>query len=126
MSAEYAFHGSGNDYQVCPEEVLMIVTFRTKAHADIMMFGDIAVQLLKLMGHSGTVPGALVAREVPAALDHLREAIAAHKTAVVEESNPVQKDDSSEHTVNLTHRALPLIELLAAAATAKCDVMWNP
>jgi hypothetical protein len=35
----------------------MIVTFRSKAHADIMMFGDIAVNLLKLMGHSGTVPG---------------------------------------------------------------------
>jgi hypothetical protein len=44
MSAEYAFHGSGNDYQVCPEEVLMIVTFRSKAHADIMMFGDIAIR----------------------------------------------------------------------------------
>jgi len=27
----------------------MIVTFRSKAHADIMMFGDIAVHLLKLM-----------------------------------------------------------------------------
>ena len=38
----------------------MIVTFRSKAHADIMMFGDIAVNLLKLMGHSGTVPGALL------------------------------------------------------------------
>ncbi len=39
----------------------MIVTFRSKAHADIIMFGDIAIKLLKLMGHSGTVPGALLA-----------------------------------------------------------------
>ena len=30
----------------------------TETHADILMFGDIAVQLLKLMGYSGTVPGA--------------------------------------------------------------------
>ncbi len=104
----------------------MIVTFRSKAHADIIFFGDIAVKLLKLMGHSGTVPGALVASEVPAALDHLREAISAHKTVVVEGADPVQKDDSSEYAVNLTHRALPLIELLASAAAAKCDVMWNP
>jgi hypothetical protein len=51
----------------------MIVTFRSKAHADIMMFGDIAVNLLKLMGHSGTVPGALLAEEVPTALDHLKK-----------------------------------------------------
>ena len=104
----------------------MIVTFRSKAHADIIMFGDIAIKLLKLMGHSGTVPSALIAEEVPAALDHLKKAIAASKTATAEGSNPAQKDDSSEHAVNLAHRALPLIELLAAAAKAKCDVMWNP
>jgi hypothetical protein len=41
----------------------MLVTFRTEAYADILMFGDIAVQLLKLMGHSGTAPGTLVAED---------------------------------------------------------------
>ena len=51
----------------------MIVTFRSKAHADIVLFGDIAVKLLKLMGHSGTVPSALLAGAVPAALDHLKK-----------------------------------------------------
>ena len=60
----------------------MLVTFCTKAHADILMLGDIAVQLLKRMGHSGTVPGALLADEVPAALDRLRNAVAVHKAAV--------------------------------------------
>ena len=103
----------------------MIVTFRSKAHADIILFGDIAIKLLKLMGHSGTVPSALLAGEVPAALDHLKKAIAANKAAVAEVSNRAQNDDPSERTVNLAHRALPLIELLAAAATAKCDVMWS-
>jgi len=104
----------------------MIVTFRSKAHADIIMFGDIAVKLLKLMGHSGTVPGALLARDVPAALDHLKKAISANKTVNADESTHAQKDDSTEHAVNLAHRALPLIELLDAAAKAKCDVMWDP
>jgi len=32
------------------------------------MFGDAAVRLLKLMGHSGTVPGALLAADVQTAL----------------------------------------------------------
>ncbi len=62
----------------------MIVTFRSKAHADIILFGDIAIKLLKLMGHSGTVPSALLAGEVPAALDHLKKAIAANTAAVSE------------------------------------------
>jgi hypothetical protein len=111
----------------------MIVTFRSKAYADIMMFGDIAVHLLKLMGHSGTVPSALLAEDVPAALERLKAAIAASKAAeeaaddVRKDSDAEDEDDenSDEHSVALAHRALPLIELLAASATAHCDVMWD-
>ncbi len=110
----------------------MIVTFRSKAYADTMMFGDIAIHLLKLMGHSGTVPGALLAEDVPAALDRLRKAIADSKAVIEEKSDDVRKDgddeddkDSGERPVSLAHRALPLIELLASSATARCDVMWD-
>ena len=39
----------------------MLVTFTTSAYANITMFGDVALHLLKLMGHSATVPGALLA-----------------------------------------------------------------
>lgn len=60
----------------------MLVTFRTDVHADILMFGDIAVQLLKLMGHSGAVPGALLADDVPAALERLRQAVAAQPATI--------------------------------------------
>jgi hypothetical protein len=38
----------------------MLVTFTCKAYADITLFGNVAVSLLRLMGHSGTVPGALL------------------------------------------------------------------
>jgi hypothetical protein len=40
----------------------MLVTFTCKAYADITLFGNVAVSLLRLMGHSGTVPGALLVR----------------------------------------------------------------
>lgn len=105
----------------------MLVTFHTQAYADILMFGDIAVQLLKLMGHSGTVPGALVAEDVPEALDRLKKAIAAQPEAVPEKEKkyPDDKDEEPEPPVSLAHRALPLIELLTAAAKARCDVLWD-
>lgn len=103
----------------------MIVTFQSRAHADIMMFGDIAVSLLKLMGHSGTVPGALQAGDIPTALDHLKKAIAINKAVVTDASDRVEEEESGERTVNLAHRALPLIELLTASAMAKCDVVWD-
>jgi hypothetical protein len=50
----------------------------------------------------------------------------AHKATVDDEPDSAQDDDDSgERTVDLAHRALPLIELLEASATAKCDVMWD-
>ena len=103
----------------------MLVTFRTEVHADLLMFGEIAVYLLKLMGHSGTVPSALLADEVPAALDRLRQAVAAHKETVPEAAEDVDDEDDDESPVDLAQRAFPLIELLAAAAAAHCDVLWD-
>jgi len=32
------------------------------------MFGDVALAMLKMMGHTATVPGAILAEDVPAAL----------------------------------------------------------
>ena len=104
----------------------MLVTFRTSAYANITMFGDVAVRLLKMMGHSGTVPSAIRAEDVPAALERLKAAVATDKAAGAQ-SPPAgaQGDDSDEPPVSLAHRAFPLIELLEAAAARKCDVMWS-
>ena len=99
----------------------MLVTFTTKAHADITMFGDVALAMLKMMGHSATVPGAILAADVPAALNRLKAAIDAGKTA----SPPVADKDADEPVVSLAHRALPLIELLSNAAKVESDVMWK-
>ena len=103
----------------------MLVTFRTKTHADLLMFSEIAVYLLKLMGHSGTVPSALLADEVPAALERLRQAVAAHKATVPKAAEDVDDEDDDESPVDLAQRAFPLIELLEAAAAAQCDVLWD-
>jgi hypothetical protein len=98
----------------------MLVTFTTDAHADITMFGDVALAMLKMMGHSATVPGAILAADVPAALSKLTAAIDAEKVTV-----PVDDQDEDEPVVSMANRALPLIDLLAAAAKADCNVMWQ-
>lgn len=101
----------------------MLVTFSCPVYADITMFGDVALQLLKLMGHSDTVPGAILAEDVPAALARLVAAVEADKQPP-EREEPAENEDS-EPAVSLVHRALPLIELLKAAAKAQCYVMWD-
>ena len=104
----------------------MLVTFETKAHANITMFGEVAVTLLKLMGHSGTVPGALLAADIPPALERLRHAVSEHPDAPLDPSTgAAAKDDGEERHVSLAHRAQPLIELLSDAAAAGENVMWG-
>lgn len=104
----------------------MLVTFRTKAHANIVMFGDVAKQLLGLMGHSGTVPSAIKAEDVPAALARLEAAIERRKAADAAPSvEDHRDDDDSPRKVTLSQRAGPLLELLRAATAKKADVMWD-
>jgi hypothetical protein len=98
----------------------MLVTFTTDAYADITLFGDVALAMLKMMGHSATVPGAILAADVPAALSRLSAAIEAEKALP-----PVEDRDADEPVVSMAHRALPLLALLAAAAKAESNVMWK-
>ena len=98
----------------------MLVTFTTKAYADITMFGDVAVTLLKMTEHSGTVPGAILAADVPAALSRLTAAIDKTRT-----ETSADDDDEDETRVSLSNRALPLVGLLTAAVQQNCDVMWE-
>jgi len=85
------------------------------------MFGDVAIHLLKLMGESGTVPSALLAEDVPQALENLKTAVEADKGSP---SQP-EADENGEDKVSVAVRAHPLIDLLTAAAKEKCDVMWD-
>ncbi len=98
----------------------MLVTFTTNAYADITLFGDIALTMLKMMGHSPTVPGAILAEDVPVALSRLTDAIEAENAPP-----PVDDQDADEPLVSMRHRALPLMDLLAAAAKAEANVMWK-
>ncbi len=101
----------------------MLVTFRSRNYPDITMFGDVATRLLEMMGHSGTIPSALSADDIPAALDRLRSAIAA---AAPEESSADDfEGDAIDRPVGIAQRAFPLIEMLESAAADGNPVMWD-
>jgi hypothetical protein len=106
----------------------MLVTFRTKAYADITMFGDVAKQLLGMMGLSGTVPSALMAEDVPAALAELRSSVRALPEEPEEPEEPkadAKEQEKNEAHVPIARRAFPLIGLLEAAEKAQADVTWR-
>ena len=104
----------------------MLVTFRSNAWANITMFGDVAVELLKKMGHSGTIPSALLAADIPGALANLQRELAAAgaETANTQDNKPDTDDPDAPPPVGIRLRAYPLVQLLTASAKERCDVMW--
>ena len=102
----------------------MLVTFSSPVYADITMFGDVALRLIKLMGHSGTIPGALAAEDVAPALRRLEAAIQADTQSRAPEQE-LEEGEDGEPVVSLSLRAWPLIQLLKAAAKAESHVMWD-
>jgi len=104
-------------------EPIMLVTFSNRSHGDITMFGDVAVNLLKFMGHSGKVPGAFYAQDVPAALAKLEAEIELVKESAQSQEQEQDNDDET-FDVSLSKRSLPLIDLLKAAIRDETSVMW--
>ena len=86
------------------------------------MDGEIGVQLLKIMGHSGTVPGAMLAADIPAALARLRSTV---ERSPRQTPDPEAEDKGREPPVSLRQRAYPLIDLLSRAAEHRKDLLWE-
>ncbi|MGR9115914.1 MAG: DUF1840 domain-containing protein [Gammaproteobacteria bacterium] len=106
----------------------MLVTFSCDVYPNTTYFGDVAKTLLKMMGQSGNVPGAILADDIPKALERLQSSIEklnAEASLKTSGEGDAKRDEWKEKPVSLAQRALPLIELLAAAAKANCNVMWD-
>ena len=103
----------------------MLITFSCKAYANVTMFGDIGLALLKMMGHSGGVPGAIRAEDVAEALAKLKAELELAANAQLEPSEADEDGAELEPAIYLSTRAQPLIELLSSATKKQCDVMWD-
>lgn len=101
----------------------MLITFRCPAYSDITMFGNVALDLIEAMGHSRSVPGALIAEEVPQALQQLREVVQEEGARPMPAETGRQPPE--ERAVDLASRALPLLALLEAAVQSETYVSWD-
>lgn len=100
----------------------MLVRFKSDV-GGFTMFGDIAVKLLRMTGHSGTVPGAIPAADIPAALARLEKAMAVQAP---EPAQPgAEESPDKPPPVSLRQRAFPMLELLRNAAREECGIMWD-
>ena len=110
----------------------MIVSFIT-GNGHLQMHGEAAVAMLRLMGHSGTVPGAILAADLRPALAALRKGLETSGDAIVPPPPPRPASEQEEdephkpsiEAVRLRTRAVPLIDLLERAIAGGSDLMWE-
>jgi hypothetical protein len=105
----------------------VLVRFSSVETESVTMFGDVAKRLITLLGGSGTIPGAIAAEDIPAALQRLRQSLLAQKQQADDPESDLEdsKDDDKEPAVELSARAVPLIDILERASAADAPVMWE-
>lgn len=99
----------------------MLVTFQSDAYGDVMMFGDVARQMLEIIGKDSAERGVVTVEELPAAISKLRAAIGA-------DTRPVRQTaviDEEEASISITQRALPLLALFEHSLKDEVPVLWG-
>jgi hypothetical protein len=103
----------------------MLIKFDSEVGSFSMDRG-IAVELLRAMGHSGTVPGAMLPADIPGALERLKSLV---DKAPATPGRPAPKDEDQDKgadaPVSLRQRAYPLVDLLTRAAEKGKEVLWK-
>ena len=129
----------------------MLIKFTSEV-GGFVMFGDVALKLLRMSGHSGSVPGAIGAEQMTQALQRLEAQVHAQtqldddtrRSAAGDEQNNHPKDGSkdgqkggekggqkggysegAETPVALAQRAFPLLEMMRRASTEACAIQWR-
>jgi hypothetical protein len=109
----------------------MLVKFSTR-FGELVMQGEPAVALIRLGGHSGTVPSAVLAAELPEFLAKLRAGLELQGDQVsppppAKEPGRGWEDEEerSERPIKLRLRAVPLLDMLDTAIRQQSDLLWE-
>ena len=113
----------------------MLITFHSKAAADVMMYKEHAKRILDLL-QKDSDQGIITAAEAPKAVDILEKEIAEsrlHPTSEqvkrdIEAHHGEQGDDTDHEQmeiVTFATRAYPLLDMLREARKGGYDVVWG-
>jgi hypothetical protein len=112
----------------------MLITFKSKAYPNVLMYQDHAKRILDLL-HKDSERGVITAEEAPAAVQLLEHEI--DESRKHQATDEVEQDVKAHHgetedaehdpiqAVTFSTRAYPLLEMLRAARDQKADVLWG-
>ncbi len=108
----------------------MLITFKSKVAADVLMYQEHAKPLLDLL-HKELARGVFTAEEMGGAIVTLEAHIAENKAqpgmenTAADEEDAFAVDQPSSAKVALSVRAYPLLEMLRAAYKEGAAVVWG-
>lgn len=98
----------------------MLITFSSDAYENITFMGDVAFDMLRMMGCHAAPRGVIKAENVASALSQIKITLETMK-----DKPSGQTTDPEERPISLGNRAVTLIEMLEASVKEKCDVSWK-
>ena len=110
----------------------MLITFKSAASADVLMFEEAAKVLLAVIGKEDELSkGIVTVEQLPQAIARLQEAMAQdhrHHEPLSEEQEAADRE--AGHTgmaasVTFSQRAWPLLDMLEQAQRAAVPVVWG-
>ena len=105
----------------------MLITFKSPASSDVVMFEKNAREILEAIGKDpGARKGIVTIEQLPRAMRNLKAAIAADVEHPPERAISDEESEENEHTVvRFSQRAFPLVELLDRSMAEEVPVTWG-
>lgn len=108
-----------------------MITFKSDAAADVMMFDKVAQHMMQLMGKEVTERGIITIEQMSECIVRLRAAIAEDRTKARGPAPEADDEDpgggrlGAAAPVSLAQRAVPLVEQLERSLAAEKPVLWG-
>lgn len=111
----------------------MLITFKSAAAADVIMFGDTAKKLIEILGKdTDDGKGIITVAQLPDAIARLRTAIDEDKARQALQDADEEEAEAAEQgkvgmaaPVNLAQRAWPLLEMMEFSLKEGAPVVWG-
>lgn len=103
----------------------MLIRFKSPAAADVLMLGDNAQEVLRLLGREGQLKGIFEVEAQPGVIELLDAAVAAEAKMLAEPAPPDAAKPSPPRAVSLRQRVWPLREMLLQSQRERVAVVWG-
>ncbi len=103
----------------------MLTTFKSQAGPNVMMFEDVASQLLGVMGKDDSSEGIVTVEQMPDVLSRLRRLGELEGLGRDGRKPTTPQAVDRRSAISLATRAQPLIDLIERSQRAQLPVVWS-